>query len=189
MRAARRAIPPEEREWAGAEVVDRVASLPDLASPRTVLLFYAFGSEIPTRGLIERLARDRHRLALPVLHTEMRAVAYEPGAPLVATGYGPKQPVGGDTVLPRAVDVVVAPGLAFDRRGWRLGYGGGHFDAFLASMRDDALRVGIGFGPQIVDELPVEPHDQRLDLVVTDDVVVIRRRPPMQANRPIIETG
>jgi 5-formyltetrahydrofolate cyclo-ligase len=71
-------------------------------------------------------------------------------------------------------DVVIVPGVAFTAEGYRLGQGGGWYDRFLARVRDDCVTIGVGFSPQLVDELPVEAHDVRLDVVVTDEVVLRR---------------
>jgi len=70
------------------------------------------------------------------------------------------------------VDVVVTPGLAFDREGNRLGYGGGYYDRYLQRMGRAAARVGIAFSLQIVDRVPAEPGDQRVDVIVTDQEVL-----------------
>ena len=64
---------------------------------------------------------------------------------------------------------MIVPGTAFTPDGHRLGQGGGWYDRFLPRLRPDCLKVGVGFAPQLVDHLPVEPHDVTLDLVVTDD--------------------
>jgi 5-formyltetrahydrofolate cyclo-ligase len=69
---------------------------------------------------------------------------------------------------PSSIDVVIVPGTAFTADGHRLGQGGGWYDRFLPRLRADATIVGVGFAPQIVDELPTEPHDVRMDRVVTD---------------------
>jgi len=71
-------------------------------------------------------------------------------------------------VDPATIDFIVVPGLAFMRDGTRLGQGGGHFDRFLPLLAADCLRLGVAFREQIVDDMPVEPHDVVLDLVVTD---------------------
>jgi 5-formyltetrahydrofolate cyclo-ligase len=73
---------------------------------------------------------------------------------------------------PTGPDVVVVPGIAFATDGHRLGQGGGWYDRFLAAVRDDCVTIGVAFAPQIVTELPVEPHDVVLDVVVTDEGVV-----------------
>jgi 5-formyltetrahydrofolate cyclo-ligase len=66
-------------------------------------------------------------------------------------------------------DVIVVPGTAFTARGERIGQGGGWYDRFLPGRRADAVTIGIGFSPQLVDSLPTEPHDVILDCIVTDD--------------------
>lgn len=71
------------------------------------------------------------------------------------------------------VDVVVVPGLAFTVSGERLGQGGGWYDRFLPRVRPGCVTIGVGFEPQLVETVPVEPHDVRLDLVVTDIGVAV----------------
>jgi 5-formyltetrahydrofolate cyclo-ligase len=69
---------------------------------------------------------------------------------------------------PQSIDVVIVPGTAFTPTGDRLGQGGGWYDRFLPMTRPDCTTIGVGFEPQLVDHLPVEPHDVRLDMVITD---------------------
>ena len=71
-------------------------------------------------------------------------------------------------VDPASLDVVVVPGLAFTADGRRLGQGGGHYDRFLPRLRPACVTIGAAFAEQLVDDLPTEPHDIRLTLVVTD---------------------
>jgi 5-formyltetrahydrofolate cyclo-ligase len=69
---------------------------------------------------------------------------------------------------PHTIDVVIVPGTAFTPSGDRLGQGGGWYDRFLRTVRPDCVTIGVAFAPQLVDELPVEPHDIRVAIVVTD---------------------
>ena len=69
---------------------------------------------------------------------------------------------------PAAVDVVIVPGVAFTPSGDRLGQGGGWYDRFLAGVRPSCITIGVGFEPQLLDEIPLEDHDLRLDLIVTE---------------------
>jgi 5-formyltetrahydrofolate cyclo-ligase len=78
---------------------------------------------------------------------------------------------------PTAVDVVIVPGVAFAPDGARLGQGGGWYDRFLASVRPDCTSIGVGFDPQVVEVLPTEPHDIRLDSIVTESGAMVLRRP------------
>jgi len=85
-----------------------------------------------------------------------------------AQGKRVARPEDEPAIDPRSVDVVIVPGLAFTTEGDRLGQGGGWYDRFLPQVRADCVTIGVGFGPQLVDALPTEPHDVRLSAVATD---------------------
>ncbi len=68
-------------------------------------------------------------------------------------------------------DLIVIPGLAFDRRGGRLGYGKGYYDRFLHHVRSDATRLAVCFECQLFAEIPLLPHDVRMDMIVTEKAV------------------
>jgi len=95
-------------------------------------------------------------------------------------GLGPFGPVTADLgghigavpVPPDEIDLVATPGLAFDRAGRRLGYGGAYFDTFLPRLRPDCAVIAIGFAEQLVDAVPVGPADRPVGVVVTDQEVV-----------------
>jgi len=177
MRELRRAIPRHERARRSRIVAGRTLALAELASPRTVLVFYAFGSEVGTRDLIAALADRGHQVLLPVIRgTDLLAARFVPDAPIVVSPLGVKEPASPVFVDAAEVGAVIAPGLAFDRAGHRLGHGGGHYDRFLATLSHSTLRLGIAFHEQLVDAVPFGPQDQRLHLVVTDREVVDRRR-------------
>lgn len=173
MRALRAALPEGDRLRLARAVEENLFGLAEIRSARTVLLFYSFGSEVETSEMAARVHAEGKRLLLPFLEAEgMEAAEVLPDDDLVATAYGPREPARRVAVDPAEVDVVITPGLAFDREGYRVGYGGGHYDRYLARMGHEAVRVGIGFEQQLVDQVPREPGDERLDLVVTDGNVV-----------------
>ncbi len=174
--AARSLLSPEERLRMANRVEEALFELDEVRAAATIALFSSFGSEIPTDGIATRVLREGRRLLLPLMAAngiEMAVVV--PGAELVSTGSGPLEPPNLDPVDPAEIDVVVVPGLAFDRRGGRLGYGGGHYDRYLAAMGPRAVRVGVAFSLQIVDRLPVEDVDRPVDVVVTDAGVIDAR--------------
>jgi 5-formyltetrahydrofolate cyclo-ligase len=91
---------------------------------------------------------------------------WEQGAPLYPSGFGTLAP---SEIAPRAEpDVVVMPLLGFDRRGTRLGYGGGYYDRTLAQMKKQPRLIGYAFAAQELPEIPREPHDRPLDAMVTE---------------------
>lgn len=171
MRRLRAAIPPSERARLVDLVEETLFGLQEMRAANVVLLFYSFGTEVATGGMAARVLAAGKRLLLPFLEEEgdMEAAEVLPGELLEPSDYGPREPGRRIAVDPEEVDVVVAPGLAFDREGNRLGYGGGYYDRYLARMGHRALRVGVGFSLQLVDRIPVEPGDERVDIVVTNE--------------------
>ena len=69
------------------------------------------------------------------------------------------------------LDLIIVPGLAFDRHGDRLGLGKGYYDRLLQHIRPDAVKIAVAFECQIVDKIPVLPHDVRMDMVITENAV------------------
>ncbi|HEX2025690.1 MAG TPA: 5-formyltetrahydrofolate cyclo-ligase [Actinomycetota bacterium] len=176
MRAVRAAIGPEERARRSRRIEERLFALPEVASARTILLFYSFGSEVATGDMAGRVWSSGGRVLLPFLHEgRMHVAEVREGDELVPAPYGAKEPARRVPADPAEADVVITPGLAFDRGGGRLGYGGGHYDRLLDGLPRDRLRVGIAFAEQLVDEVPVGAKDRRVDLVVTDDEVIDAR--------------
>jgi 5-formyltetrahydrofolate cyclo-ligase len=174
LRHVRQSIPDEDRPRLVDQIEDAVFSLPGMEQAQTVMLFYSFGSEVGTHGMAARVLGAGKRLLLPFLDdgAGMEAAEVRPGSALAQTSYGPREPEHRVAVNPGEVDVVITPGLGFDRRGHRLGYGGGHYDRYLERMSGEALRVGVAFSVQIVRHVPVEARDQPVDVVVTDTEII-----------------
>jgi 5-formyltetrahydrofolate cyclo-ligase len=177
MRQARAAIPEDERARRSSLIEDRLFALPEMTPARTVLIFYSFGTEVGTRSITERARADGKRVLLPYLdRSVMEAAEFERDDELVQAWYGAREPARRTPVDPAEIDLLVAPGLAFDRAGGRLGYGGGHYDRYLGRVGQEAIRVGIGFAVQLVDAVPRTTSDERVHLVVTEDEVIDCRR-------------
>jgi 5-formyltetrahydrofolate cyclo-ligase len=159
------------QEW-GQRVAERFLALPEVRRATTIMLFWSFGSEVPTRPLIDRLHERGVTVALPRIEgAELVPVRYVPGDPTTLTSFGAEEPVGGVRLDPSAIDVVGVPGVAFDRRGRRIGYGGGYYDRFLRGLR--AFTVGLAFELQVLDEdLPGGSFDLAVDAIVTEDGTV-----------------
>ena len=86
-----------------------------------------------------------------------------------------EEPTGDNTVSPEEIELVVVPAVAYDRQGNRLGRGKGFYDRLLATTR--ATKIGVAYEFQIVDEIPCEPHDVKMDMVISQSgIKVIRRR-------------
>jgi 5-formyltetrahydrofolate cyclo-ligase len=178
VRASRDAMSASERERASARIVDYLLTLPEVERSSTVMVFWSFGSEPDTVPLIEALDTRGVRVALPrIVDGDMEPHAYAPGDAVTETSFGAREPSAGERLDPTAIDVVVTPGIVFDRSGRRVGYGGGFYDRFFPRTRPDTLRIGIGFDLQLIEgDLPSGHFDLGLDAVVTETGVVRFRR-------------
>jgi 5-formyltetrahydrofolate cyclo-ligase len=138
------------------------------------MAFWSFGSEVDTAPLIERLHTAGKRVVLPRVEAgEVVAVVYEAGDEVAAAVFGAMEPTGSTVVEPEDVDLVITPGVAFDREGRRIGYGGGFYDRFLPRTRPGTPAVAVGFSLQVLDEpLPAASFDRRVDAIVTQDEVI-----------------
>jgi len=147
--------------------------LADVAiSPDAVISAYwpMRGEMDPVPLLAELFARG-HVCALPVIigrDTALEFRSWQPGDELDSGPYGTLEPGSGAVVL--VPDVLIVPLVAFDRRGHRLGYGGGYYDRTLEALRkaSDVIAVGYAYAGQEMDELPQDPFDQGLDWLVTE---------------------
>lgn len=96
-----------------------------------------------------------------------------PAQEQMAGPHGVPEPATWQAVVPQTVDLVIVPGLAFDRHGGRLGYGKGYYDRILASCRATCCKIGVGYAWQVIaSDLPLASHDVRMDLLVTDAGVI-----------------
>ena len=128
-------------------------------------------SEISPLPLVAALHQAGQQTAMPITPAEGQALSFRlwaVGDDLEAGPYGTSQPLtAGQPVLP---DIILAPLLAFDAAGWRLGYGGGFYDrtiADLATRRHPCAVIGLGFDGQKLDKVPIGPYDMPLDAVLT----------------------
>jgi 5-formyltetrahydrofolate cyclo-ligase len=164
---------------AGAEAAQRIAAAGmeavqacKLPARPVVAGYWPVGSEADTRPLMDRLMRAGVRVALPVVQSRSTPLIFRlwrPGDDLVPGLHGTLHPKADcETVVP---DVVLAPLLAYDGAGGRLGQGGGYYDRTLAALRAEkpVIAIGVAFAAQAVDALPREVHDEPLDWLVSEN--------------------
>jgi 5-formyltetrahydrofolate cyclo-ligase len=168
--AARDALGEAERVARSIAIHHRFLALPDVQDHGLVMAFWSFGSEVATPPLLEALHARGVRVSLPRIEDgDLVAVAYVPGDPLRETSFGAREPAAGAILAPETLDLVVTPGVAFDRFGHRIGYGGGFYDRFLRRTRRSTPRVAIAFDLQVLPrELPVGNFDLGVDVIVTE---------------------
>ncbi|MCB1496133.1 MAG: 5-formyltetrahydrofolate cyclo-ligase [Bauldia sp.] len=169
--ARRDALDDEARRAADAAIAESAMRLLEPLRFQCLSGFLPIRSECDPRPVMDAALGRGADVALPAFIDRETMVfrSYSPGDPLVAAGFGTREPGAGAAVV--APDVILMPLAAFDRSGTRIGYGKGHYDRAIATMRRagrDPLLVGLAFSVQEVDRIPAEPHDVRLDRLVTD---------------------
>ena len=156
----------EDLVSASTAICRRLASWTLLQAARTVLTYLAFRNEIDLSPLFRILPH----ICWAVPRVEGMAMTIHPYDPtrLVRHRFGMLEPEPAlPEIAPGEIDVVLVPGVAFDWRGGRMGFGGGYYDRFLPTT--PAPRVGITYDSCLVDTLPCGEHDQRMDWIVTPD--------------------
>ena len=172
LRGRCRSLTPGDRDRASRAAEARLLAIPELSAPRTVALYAAtFDEADPTRALPVLLERGVRVVFPRVAGPDLEFVPVTDPGELLAGHRGIGEPAG-PAIDVTEIDVMVVPGLAFDADGMRLGRGGGHYDRTLPRLRPDATRVAFCFDFQVVPHVPRAPHDQRVDVIVTDRRVI-----------------
>jgi 5-formyltetrahydrofolate cyclo-ligase len=169
MRSVRGVLPQSARDERSAAAIARALQLPELSAARTIVGFCAIQKEVDPAALLEQLRAQGKRTGLPrVVGEQLQLHAYADASELVPGSFAVNEPPEtAPRIDPADVDVVLVPGLAFDERGHRLGYGRAFYDRLLPSM-PRAFRVGIAYDFQLVMELPNDAHDIPMHCLISD---------------------
>ena len=176
--AARDDLAPRERRAGASAIRERLQDLPSFKRAACLLLTLPFRSEWDTRPLADDALREGRRVVIPRVDRAVRTLqlhAIEDVDRDIVPGYlGVPEP---RAVLPQVrpgdVDWVLVPGVAFDAQGGRLGYGGGFFDRLLPLLPLAAPKIAGAFDVQVVDEVPMAPHDHRIDGIVSPTLMLL----------------
>lgn len=137
--------------------------------------YWPFGSEMDVRPALVALDRIGVLLTLPEVVAKDRPLrfrAWTPEEPLEEGDHGTYHPLASAPLM--RPDVVLVPLLSFDRRGYRVGWGGGYYDRTLALLRKTGkvTAIGVAYAAQEVDEVPVDPYDQPVDWIITENEAI-----------------
>ena len=177
--AARDDLAPRERSAGASAIRERLQALPSFKRATCLLLTLPFRSEWDTRPLADDALREGRRVVVPRVDRGARTLhlhAIEDVDRDIVPGYlgVPEPRTALPQVRPGDVDWVLAPGVAFDAQGGRLGYGGGFFDRLLPLLPAESPKIAGAFDVQVVDEVPMEPHDHRIDGIASPTLMLLR---------------
>lgn len=168
----RNAISYEMLEYKSTRIYDRLVSLDEIKSAKNIMAYHSIGTEVDTNLFIKHELINTGSIILPVcIPEELLIMPYriDNMDKLVAGAYGIMEPSIEccSQVEPGKIDTVVMPGLVFDKKGNRLGYGKGYYDRFL-SKNKQTIKIALSFQEQIVDILHTHSFDVPVDIIVTD---------------------
>lgn len=174
-RAARCALDPATCADLATKAAENLLALEAMRKARVVLAYAASAEELDPAPAFERLREWGVRIALPRIEsrTELSARLVDASTELESGPFGIRQPSSSAArVRLESIDVVVVPGVAYDERGCRVGYGGGYYDRLLAGLPPTSLFVGYAYDEQIAEHLPSAEHDVLVHMVVTPSRVI-----------------
>ncbi len=165
-------MPHAEMAEKSALAMDHLTGCSEYNRAQIIMVFLSLPTEIDTTGVVLRAWQDHKRVLAPrisweqrrMMPTEIRSLTSD----LVETSMGLREPVSGPPIPISLIDLVIVPGLAFDKKGDRLGRGRGFYDRFLAHPEFNGVTCGFAFEEQVLEEVPAEPLDRPVSMVVTD---------------------
>jgi 5-formyltetrahydrofolate cyclo-ligase len=173
----RNAIPQEVKKVKDSLIKGMLFSLPEFGRAGTILCYASFRTEVETAGIIRESLVSGKRVVLPKVDREKRRLELYEVKDLseLSPGHmGISEPslTGERPISVGDVDLVIMPGAGFDLSGNRLGYGGGYYDILLADSRKETLKIALAYEEQIVESIPSEEHDVKVNIIVTDKRII-----------------
>lgn len=182
-RYARAKLPPEEKKERDREICEIIAQTPEFRRAKKVFLYVPMPGEIDLIPLAKQCRKEKKTLAFPVSDPASGRMTFRilrPGDKLTPGAYGiPEPPQDAPVCVPDRQTLCILPGLCFDRKGNRLGYGKGYFDRFLVSF--SGVAMGAVWDELLFEEIPTDEHDLPVSVIVTEKETVrpeIEKKPP-----------
>lgn len=169
IKAMRSMLLEAEKISAADEVFEQLEKTAAFLLADRILMYHSLPDELSTHRFLDKW-HGRKNFYLPRVNgVNLEILPYDESR-LELGAFHIEEPTGNNTVPAEEIELVIVPAVAYDRAGNRLGRGKGFYDRLLASTK--ATKVGVGYEFQIVDEIPAEPHDVKMDMVITQKTVL-----------------
>ena len=175
----RRSIPAEDVIGRSLAIIEKLVEQFQFINANCIASYSAFDNEVDTGAVHTLLLGSPKILCLPRVEREDGKIIWHKvykGSEMTVSPYGILEPIGSGAntqVNPSEIDLFLVPGVCFDLKGYRIGYGKGYYDKALASARDGkAFRIGLAYDFQIVEQLPFDSWDEKVDMVITEERII-----------------
>jgi 5-formyltetrahydrofolate cyclo-ligase len=160
-------LSPDEKECLSEAIFLKIEQLPEFKKAKNILLFRSLPDEVMTNAFFDKWSKHKC-LLLPVINGDELELRYYEGDEYLKTGsFGVQEPQGKLFTEWNDIDMILVPGMAFDRNRNRLGRGKGYYDKLLPKL--SGIKIGICFPCQLVDDVPCREWDVKMDKVVTGE--------------------
>lgn len=171
---AKRDLKKEENSLNDSKIFNNLISLNSYKRAKKVFVYIGFGSEINTKSLIEIMLKEGKEVFVPkVLEEEMIALKITSLNNLIESKFKILEPVGEKSDIDgKEFDLIIMPGVAFDRSGNRIGYGKGYYDKYLKDVKSDIKKIALAYELQLIEEIETEEHDLKVDSIITENEII-----------------
>lgn len=180
--ALRDSLGEEEVACKSELIINKITSMEIYNKSKFIMSYVDFRNEVKTQEFIEASLESGKRVAVPltgkdekgnriIIPCEILNIKYE----LERNSFGILEPKKEyrRAINPMELDLIIVPGVAFDLRKNRIGYGAGYYDRFLAFVRKDCIKLGVAFDFQVVEEIDAKSHDISVDIIVTEKRLIV----------------
>ncbi len=178
MLALRNSKPASELDCMSSEINARLVKLPEVRNSSTISTYLHTGSEVRTKEIVEWAISNGKRLVVPISDRANKILIFSqiksPERELERSSYGipePKREFRRPVPLEEA-DVVLIPGVAWDKSGYRIGYGAGYYDRSINAVRRRVMKIGLAYEFQFVPKVPRSRYDRRVDKIATERRII-----------------
>ncbi|MBZ4644854.1 MAG: 5-formyltetrahydrofolate cyclo-ligase [Clostridia bacterium] len=168
----------EEVEKKSKNIIQKLMDTAWYRQSSTIMSYIDFRNEVITRSFIKHALKDNKRIIVPITDMSSKTLILSElkdfDNELCQSSYGILEPKKEyvRVVSCNLLDLVLVPGLAFDTSGYRIGYGGGYYDRLLQRLPQKTITIGLAFEFQIVDNIPVESFDRKVDFIITEERII-----------------
>lgn len=169
-------IPANKRETDSQNIINKILDSDYYKEASTIMVFVSFSDEVNTHNFIKQAIKDGKNIVVPITFPETHELK-----PSLVKDFNELKPGYYDILTPpkevrryrdpEEIDLVITPGVAFRKDGYRVGYGGGYYDRFLSKI-PETPKIAIAFSVQLVEDLPVDHYDIPVDYIYTEDEII-----------------
>lgn len=156
-------------------ISDSFFSLDLFKNRKKILIYHSIRNEIITHDLISELLDENMEVFLPYISDDKKELLISKVSnnfKLKSGVFGIKEPLYRQNVPVSDMDIIIVPGLLFDRNGYRIGYGGGYYDRLLSGINDNIITIGFVYDDFLQDSLPINKHDMPVKIIITEKQIL-----------------